>query len=282
VPTVANGKVYVGSQYSVFAFGLLGGNLAFNSNNYAASEDSGTATISVSRTGGSQGVAQVSYATVPGGAATPGVDYVSTNGTLTWASGDSSSKTFSVTLLDDNVAEGNETVNLVLSNSSGAYLGTQTTAVLTIVEDAYETWKLAHFGPSANNNVIAGDYADPDGDGIPNLLEFAVASDPNKASPDATISGAIATNHFQLSLRRNTAATNLTYTVQAANTLGAWTDVMTYTGAAGWIPNIVGATASESAPVGTFPDAFVNVAITDPAQVVPGEASRFYRFLVHR
>ena len=116
-------------------------------------ESAGTVTITVNRTGGTQGAAQASYATVPGGTATSGLDYLSASGTLTWPNGDASPKSFSVTILDDNLAETNETVNLVLSNSSGAYLGPPSTAVLTIVEDNYEAWKFAHFGTNANNSA---------------------------------------------------------------------------------------------------------------------------------
>src|SRR5207253_143148 len=57
------------------------------------------------------------------------------SGTLNWADGDSSSKCFSITICNDNVFEGNETVNLALSNATGATLGTQSTATLTIADD---------------------------------------------------------------------------------------------------------------------------------------------------
>jgi hypothetical protein len=283
LPTVANGKVYIGSQYSVFVFGLLGGNLEFSSSNYFAQESGGTATITVNRAGGTQGVAQVFYATVPGGSATGGLDYTSTSGTLTWTNGDSSPKSFTVTILDDNVAETNETVSLLLTNSSGAYIGAQATATLTIVEDNYEAWKFLHFGANASNNSIAGDLADPDADRIPNLLEYALASDPNTPGTEGTVSGAIVATHFQLHLRRNTSATNITYIVQAGNTLGSWNDVMTYTAGSGWVANTPGATSSESTGTGTPPDAYVNVTITDPAVVgSPGATSRFFRLVVHR
>jgi hypothetical protein len=283
VPIIANGKVYAGSQFSVYAFGLLGGNLAFSTNSYSAIESGVTATITVNRTGGTNGTAQVSYSTVAGGTATSGVDYVATSGTLSWSSGDSAPKTFNVTILNDTNAEPNETVNLVLSNSVGAYIGSQSTAVLTIQEESYEAWKFAHFAANANNDAIAGDLADPDGDGIANLLEYAMASDPNVGGTEGTTSGVIVANHFQLHLRRNTSASDLTYIVQAGNTLGTWADLMTYTAGTGWVANTLGATASESSVVGAPPDAYVNVTVTDPTVVgTPGAGSRYFHFVVHR
>lgn len=43
---------------------------------------------------------------------------------------------------------------------------------------AYEVWKETKFGGDANNELIAGDEADPDGDGIVNALEYAMGLDP--------------------------------------------------------------------------------------------------------
>lgn len=111
------------------------GTLQFSSPTYSVSESGGTATITVTRAGGATGAVSVNYATADGTANQPG-DYTAANGTLSWANGDTSPKTFTVTIINDAIVEGNETVLLDLSSpAGGATLGAQATATLTIIDD---------------------------------------------------------------------------------------------------------------------------------------------------
>ncbi|MBK8741932.1 MAG: hypothetical protein IPM02_21565 [Betaproteobacteria bacterium] len=84
------------------------------------SETAGNAMITVSRVGGSTGAVSVGFATVAGGSATPGSDYLGSASTLSWGDGDVADKTFGVTLLDDMAVDGAKTVNLQLSNPLAA------------------------------------------------------------------------------------------------------------------------------------------------------------------
>ena len=111
------------------------GILQWSANAYSVSESGGTATITVTRTGGSDGVVSIAYSTA-NGSATAGLDYTAVSGTLTWAAGDTSPKTITIPILDDALVEGNESVQLALSNpTGGATLGAQTSAALTIVDN---------------------------------------------------------------------------------------------------------------------------------------------------
>ncbi|AVP96018.1 hypothetical protein C7S18_01890 [Ahniella affigens] len=95
------------------------------------SETGGTATIVVERVQGSEGVAQVQYASADG-SANAGLDYLPATGVLSFADGQTSAS-FSVPVLPDFVAEGDESVQLTLSNpTNGSALGTPATASLTI------------------------------------------------------------------------------------------------------------------------------------------------------
>ncbi len=67
--------------------------------------------------------------------ASPRCDYENTVGTATWAAGDASAKTFSVAIVDDSYAEGNETFTIGLNTPSGATLGAQSTATVTITDN---------------------------------------------------------------------------------------------------------------------------------------------------
>ncbi|MBK9087804.1 MAG: hypothetical protein IPL90_01620 [Holophagales bacterium] len=111
------------------------GVLQLSSAAYGVGEAGPTATITVTRTGGSDGAVSIDYAASNGTAGQP-LDYLPASGTLNWADGDSVSKTFTVTIQNDTVFEGNETVNLALSNPGGyAELGPVDSAVLTIADN---------------------------------------------------------------------------------------------------------------------------------------------------
>ncbi len=110
------------------------GTLAFSSSTYSVTEDGTSVTITVDRTGGSDGSVSVNY-TTSNGTATAGSDYTAVSGTLTFADGQTSN-TFTVAVADDAVYDGDKTVNLTLSSAAGgATLGAQKTAVLTIMDN---------------------------------------------------------------------------------------------------------------------------------------------------
>lgn len=95
--------------------------------------EGGTATLSVTRTGGSRGAITVGYSTVPSSATN---DFTPTSGVLTWADGESGTKTISVPLAADALDEPVEsfTVNLGEPLVGPALLGTIQQAQVSIVD----------------------------------------------------------------------------------------------------------------------------------------------------
>ena len=91
--------------------------------------------ITVTRSGGSSGVASVDYATGDG-TAVAGTDYPATSGTLTYADGVSGNQTISIPITDDNTAEIAEAFTVTLSNVSGATLGANSSATVNIINDS--------------------------------------------------------------------------------------------------------------------------------------------------
>ncbi len=122
---------------------IPGGRVNFTAASYSTNESAGLASISVARTGGSAGTLTVQCATIPGGTATAGTDYVSVTNTFTWNNGDVAIKTILVPILEDVLVEPDKTVNLLLFNptlngtptNTPLSFSTTTNATLTIVND---------------------------------------------------------------------------------------------------------------------------------------------------
>jgi hypothetical protein len=174
--------------------GVMPGSLQFSSATYAVGESGGTATITVTRTGGTDGTVTVDYATVAGGTATggasctAGIDYINASGTLTFIGGDNS-ETFNVTICNDAVSETNETVNMALSNvTGGATIGSPSTAVLTITDDdvppgsfSINDVRMFEGNSGARNFVFTVSYNGPT---VPVSVQYATANGTATAGVD--------------------------------------------------------------------------------------------------
>jgi hypothetical protein len=112
------------------------GIIQFSNINYSALENVGSVDITVVRTTGTVGQVQVPFSI--GGSATLDTDYtLSPTSPLTFADGSNVSQVITVSITNDNGFEfPDETVELTLGTpTGGATLGTQSTSVLTILND---------------------------------------------------------------------------------------------------------------------------------------------------
>ena len=97
----------------------------------SVSEGSPTISLSVNRSGGSDGAVSVDFATADQ-TAMAGFDYTATAGTLNFAAGETS-QTITIPIIDDNINDPNETFTVSLSSpTGGATLGVSTLSTITI------------------------------------------------------------------------------------------------------------------------------------------------------
>jgi hypothetical protein len=113
--------------------GTVSGSVQLENANTTVSEGTLKATVTVTRTGGTTGTAVVDYAATSG-TASERSDFTTAIGTLTFAEGETS-KSFTIFITDDAFAELAETINVTLSNATGAGLGAQNTGTVTIADN---------------------------------------------------------------------------------------------------------------------------------------------------
>jgi hypothetical protein len=142
------------------------GTIDFSSASYSVVEGAGVATITVTRASASNITESVDYTTtelaVGAGHAIAGTDYTTTTGTLTFGTGEMS-KSFQVPIADDSDFEGDETLDVTLSNPQNITnplqppdLGTNNPATLTIVDDDVSTFDFDQPTYTVAENVASG------------------------------------------------------------------------------------------------------------------------------
>ncbi len=129
------------------------GKVEYAQPSFTVNENSGQATITLRRIGGTKGQVAVNYAAVPG-TAINGTDFVQTGGVMVFQDGETT-KTFTVPILDDTAFDGTKTVQLLLSIAkSTTQLGTQSSAVLNILDNDVDV-----YAPQVSNLQLLGSAA---------------------------------------------------------------------------------------------------------------------------
>lgn len=115
-----------------------------------------------------------------------------------------------------------------VSNYAGHVSGTPVT--LKIAADAYEAWRLAQFSADdLADDAISGATADPDGDGVPNLLAFALGRTPGTTPGDqppalAAVARIDQQDYFTVAFTRTVDLAGATLTCEFSDTpSGPWT-----------------------------------------------------------
>jgi hypothetical protein len=133
-----------------------GGTIQFSAPVFSATENGGTATLTVTRTGGT-GMVTANVAT-SNRTAIAGFDYLATVGTVTFAPGDNS-ETITIPLLDNALTDGIRSFTASLGNVTGsATVGTQSQAVVNIIDN--ESPAVNFVGVTATNQLVRFSSAD--------------------------------------------------------------------------------------------------------------------------
>ncbi len=121
---------------------------------------------------------------------------------------------------------------ITIAGSGGSFLVSQSGNSVTLSQylTALETWRLATLGTTSNSGNASDTY-DFDGDGVANLLEYALGTLPAESASQALPVAGTSGNRLTLTFFR--AVGNLTYIVEASPDLASWTTVAINPGSVG-------------------------------------------------
>jgi hypothetical protein len=155
------------------------------------------------------------------GTATNGADYA-TLSSLTFPAG-SLTANFTLTPMADNLAEGPETAIITPSSATGAYTNASATPItITIADRPLQQWKFTNFGANANTPSLADDNADPDGDGRPNLMEYALGTPPLITNQGSPLTVNLINGYCTATIPRTAKPVDVTLTPQICSTPVTW------------------------------------------------------------
>ncbi len=159
------------------------------------------------------------------GSASAGADYAALPGTARIAAG-ATSVAVAVTPIADDLPEGDETVVLTLAEDAAYTRGTPGQATVTIKDRPADEWRFRH--GLSSPGVGGGDQQDPSGQGLPNLLRYALGIAPSELAPaylprlEPMRDGAGETWWMFSFARPSPAPEDIDYVVEASADLASW------------------------------------------------------------
>lgn len=135
------------------------GSISLSKAAYSVAQNGGSVAITLHRTSGSTAAVSVHYAT-SNGTASAGTNYTAESGSVSWANGDVSSKTFSVAVSNATPFSGSKTFTVTLSGpTGGAILAAPSSATVSITGSEAPTGSLALSSATYSAQQSAGSVA---------------------------------------------------------------------------------------------------------------------------
>ncbi len=176
-----NGGLYFfanpGGGQQLYRYDHQPGQIEFVESTIDVDEADTSVIVEFERNSGSDGPAAITVST--GGDADIPQDYtVTPSHSATWSTGDSATKSITVNIHDDDLAEGNEVILLTLYDAAGASVGPADTLIITILDDE-------PFGADLKTTVDNGQSFLPGGEST--TYTIAVMNDGIEDAIDAVI-----------------------------------------------------------------------------------------------
>lgn len=190
-----------------------------------------------------------------GGTAVPGAHYQPLPSGVTIPAGQSS-VSIQVVPIADSLAQGDRTVIVSAAADFASVRDPAQNAVVTIEDKPFDDWRFAKFSAAElGDPTISGETADPDGDKLVNLIEYALGLEPKQ--PDASpVSAGESDGYLAISVSKNPSATDINWSAETGGDLTTWQAAVIQTN------NTSTFAARDTVPQNDAPQRFIRLKIT--------------------
>jgi hypothetical protein len=180
--------------------------------------------------------------------------------------GSSSAPIYSYGKPNDLASTGITTGTAAVSGSTFTYTFPSYSMSVLVVKSQFENWREQNFTAAQLSNwAVSGDTGNPSGDGIPNLVKYALGLNPNApALSGLPLPGRVSvsgSNYLTLTFTDQSALTDIAYAVQVSSDLQTWQSGPSYA-----IRTDNGttntATFRDLTPIGALPQHFMRLSVT--------------------
>ena len=163
-----------------------------------------------------------------GGSAISGTHFQALPASVTLAANQSST-TLQIVPIADLLAQGDSNVSVTIAADFALVSDAAQSATVTIQDKPFDAWRFTNFSNSElANPAISAETADPDGDGLANLIEYALALDPKLAGISPVTTGQSG-GYLTIASPKSTAATDISWTAEVTDDLQTWQPGVTTT-----------------------------------------------------
>ena len=160
------------------------------------------------------------------GTAIVGTHYLALPATVTIPAGQSAIS-LQLSPVSDSLAQGDRSVGVKVGSDFAMVSDSSQEATITIKDKPFDAWRFGIFSTAElSNPSVSGELADPDGDKLANLIEYAFGLNPKLPNPSSEVFDT-ANGYLVVSAAKNPVATDIAWSAQVSSDLENWTPAQT-------------------------------------------------------